>query len=213
MPRFMPRNASPNLCDHGRATRARPVSKGHPSGGGPGNLMNCFRTETRRPNGNRPVQVPTSIGRHARVPHRGLRSRAILATMVGMNKLPRILRFWYGLAILAGGFPVAFMCLARAQTGPGKNVFLEKGVASALQQCGDSGRVPVSNDERPRLSLSIRGGGRQARPLVVTGLQTSEVVREEWWSTRLLLRPSFPAVKNKDWALTPIDLFILAALE
>ena len=133
--------------------------------------------------------------------------------MVGMNKLPRILRFWYGLAILAGGFPVAFMCLARAQTGPGKNVFLEKGVASALQQCGDSGRVPVSNDERPRLSLSIRGGGRQARPLVVTGLQTSEVVREEWWSTRLLLRPSFPAVKNKDWALTPIDLFILAALE
>src|SRR6516225_10564793 len=125
MPRFMPRKASPNLCDHGRADRDRSVFKGSSSCCGRRIFMDWFRTETRRPNGNRPVQVPTSIGRHARVPHRGLRSRAILATMVGMNKLPRILRFWYGLAILAGGFPVAFMCLARAQTGPGKNVFLE----------------------------------------------------------------------------------------
>src|SRR6266567_3648437 len=37
--------------------------------------------------------------------------------------------------------------------------------------------------------------------------------QEDWWSFRLLARPSLPSVKDQSWILTPIDSFILAKLE
>jgi mono/diheme cytochrome c family protein len=36
---------------------------------------------------------------------------------------------------------------------------------------------------------------------------------EEWWSLRPLSRPAVPAVKDKTWGFTPIDAFLLAAME
>jgi len=36
---------------------------------------------------------------------------------------------------------------------------------------------------------------------------------EDWWSLRPLSRPAVPAVKNAAWVRTPIDAFLLAAME
>jgi mono/diheme cytochrome c family protein len=36
---------------------------------------------------------------------------------------------------------------------------------------------------------------------------------EDWWSLRPLSRPAVPAVKDKAWVRTPIDAFVLAAME
>lgn len=44
-------------------------------------------------------------------------------------------------------------------------------------------------------------------------LKPINVVEDTWWSLRPLKRPPFPAVKDKAWARTPIDAFILAKLE
>ncbi len=38
-------------------------------------------------------------------------------------------------------------------------------------------------------------------------------VEERWWSLRPLARPPVPAVRNKAWVRTPLDAFVLAALE
>src|SRR5262249_31048331 len=55
-------------------------------------------------------------------------------------------------------------------------------------------------------------GAVWTKGLILRAREGKEVA-DDWWSTRPLLRPPVPAVKNKDWALTPLDLFILAALE
>jgi Protein of unknown function (DUF1553)/Protein of unknown function (DUF1549)/Planctomycete cytochrome C/F5/8 type C domain len=36
---------------------------------------------------------------------------------------------------------------------------------------------------------------------------------DDWWSLRPLARPAVPAVKDKTWVRTPIDAFVLAAME
>jgi hypothetical protein len=41
----------------------------------------------------------------------------------------------------------------------------------------------------------------------------SSSLEEDWWAIRPLTRPLLPTVKDTSWPLTPIDWFILAALE
>ena len=36
---------------------------------------------------------------------------------------------------------------------------------------------------------------------------------DDWWSLHPLIRPAVPALKNKAWVRTPIDAFVLAAME
>ena len=40
-----------------------------------------------------------------------------------------------------------------------------------------------------------------------------EALRKNHWAFRSLVKPPLPAVKNKQWAQSPIDLFILSGLE
>jgi hypothetical protein len=58
----------------------------------------------------------------------------------------------------------------------------------------------------------INAGAPWPRELTL-GPEPGGVAEELWWSLRPLERPPLPAVKDPGWCRTPIDQFILAALE
>lgn len=58
------------------------------------------------------------------------------------------------------------------------------------------------------IALSISSGS-----LVAGNQQTDRPASETWWSLAPLQRPPVPRVVRQDWVRTPIDAFILAALE
>jgi mono/diheme cytochrome c family protein len=111
---------------------------------------------------------------------------------------------------------------------------------AALLEGGESGPVVVPGKATGSFLVKLISGAKPKMPLKgqpLTSRQVEAVRRwidegavwprevtlaprgagikdgERWWSLRKLARPPLPAVRQKRWALTPIDLFILAGLE
>jgi mono/diheme cytochrome c family protein len=110
---------------------------------------------------------------------------------------------------------------------------------AGLLRGGEEGRVVVPGDAAGSRLLRMIGGDRPAMPKNGKRLTGDEIdalrewvaagapwpqnrvlvpdrkapLEETWWSLRPLVRPAVPAVKKAGWVRTPIDAFILAALE
>jgi hypothetical protein len=50
-------------------------------------------------------------------------------------------------------------------------------------------------------------------PKTITLSETAPTAGSNWWSLRRLTRPAVPSVRQPSWVRTPVDAFILAALE
>ncbi len=70
----------------------------------------------------------------------------------------------------------------------------------------------LTADEVTALRQWIDDGAPWAKGVEVVEVK-SEPAEEEWWSLRPLSRPAVPVVTDKAWVRTPIDAFILAAME
>jgi hypothetical protein len=60
------------------------------------------------------------------------------------------------------------------------------------------------------IDAGARWQGPDLRPVAVAGAGRA---RSDWWSLRPVHRPALPPVKGRDLVFTPIDAFLLAALE
>ncbi|HEV3080229.1 MAG TPA: PSD1 and planctomycete cytochrome C domain-containing protein [Gemmataceae bacterium] len=84
-----------------------------------------------------------------------------------------------------------------------------------------SGREPKMPKQGERLSreqvadirLWIDQGAAWPRGATLAEAKSKWKVGPDWWSLRGLSRPAIPATANQTWARTPIDAFLLAALE
>jgi mono/diheme cytochrome c family protein len=82
---------------------------------------------------------------------------------------------------------------------------------------GDRPRMPrqgprLSADEVASLRKWIDAGAPWPAEVVLTAPR-QPASGKDWWSLRPLSRPPVPAVKDGRWVRTPIDAFVLAALE
>ncbi len=109
--------------------------------------------------------------------------------------------------------------------------------AAAVLKGGDSGPAVVPGKPEDSILLDMISGDPPEMPLKDQPLSKQEVGAvkswiehgavwpaglalkdrrldgERWWAFEPLRRPPVPAVSAKDWALTPVDSFILATLE
>jgi hypothetical protein len=69
----------------------------------------------------------------------------------------------------------------------------------------------LAREEVAALRAWIDAGAPWPRAVVLK--PTGRAAEETWWSLRPLARPAIPAVKERSWVRTPLDAFLLAALE
>jgi hypothetical protein len=75
-------------------------------------------------------------------------------------------------------------------------------------------KKPLPADERAVIKAWIASGGSWGTDPIDPFRFTSKArAGRDWWSLVPVVRPKTPAVKNKKWAGTPIDAFVLAKLE
>jgi mono/diheme cytochrome c family protein len=72
---------------------------------------------------------------------------------------------------------------------------------------------PLTRRQVEAMSRWIDQGAVWPRGLTLIARGAGTRDGKTWWSLRKLARPPLPRVREKDWARTPIDLFILAGLE
>ena len=106
--------------------------------------------------------------------------------------------------------------LAGGDTGPvvkpgaANDSLLLRMVSGAEAKMPKKGRK-LTADEAAALRQWINDGAPW--PKDVTIAADMPAAEDDWWSLRPLIRPAVPRVKNKAWVRTPIDAFVLAALE
>ena len=75
-------------------------------------------------------------------------------------------------------------------------------------------KKPLSAAEKTLLKTWIAKGATWGTdPIDPYRFSTDSRAGYDWWSLQPVVRPPLPNVKNKDWAASPIDMFILAQLE
>jgi Protein of unknown function (DUF1553)/Protein of unknown function (DUF1549)/Planctomycete cytochrome C len=72
---------------------------------------------------------------------------------------------------------------------------------------------PLTAAEVAPLRTWVDRGAPWPRTLLLTASTPRPNVGPDWWSLRPLVRPPLPAVLDRAWVRTPLDAFILAALE
>jgi hypothetical protein len=72
--------------------------------------------------------------------------------------------------------------------------------------------LKLTVDEAAALRQWIDDGAPWPKGVTVAGDKPAPA-DADWWSLRPLTRPAVPAVKDKAWGRTPIDAFVLAAME
>jgi hypothetical protein len=75
--------------------------------------------------------------------------------------------------------------------------------------------APVTAAELAQLENWIKAGAAWPRDRVLSPFEFTTAARagRDWWSLRRPVRPAIPQVRHADRARTPIDAFVLAALE
>jgi hypothetical protein len=73
--------------------------------------------------------------------------------------------------------------------------------------------TPLTADEVAVVRTWIDHGAAWPRTLTLTAEAPKPRVGPDWWSLRPLVRPAVPGVRDPGWVRTPVDAFILAALE
>ena len=78
----------------------------------------------------------------------------------------------------------------------------------------------VNRNRVPRFLMALAGAlflgavaFQSVRLRADTTLPTFTAAQREWWSLKPVVKPAVPEVKNRQWVKTPIDAFVLAALE
>jgi mono/diheme cytochrome c family protein len=99
---------------------------------------------------------------------------------------------------------------------PGKSTesyLIERVAAGEMPPEGKGARVGAA--ELKQLEAWIDAGAPWPNGRVLSALETTSQNRagRDWWSLKAVQRPPLPAVRNARWVRTPIDAFVLAALE
>src|SRR5262249_44285592 len=73
--------------------------------------------------------------------------------------------------------------------------------------------APLAADDVAAIRTWIEQGAAWPKTLTLAVERPKPRVGPDWWSLRPLVRPAVPVVRDQGWVRTPVDAFILAALE
>ncbi len=91
---------------------------------------------------------------------------------------------------------------------PGESLLIEK-ISGAKPEMPQKGQ-PLTKEQVASLRQWIKEGARWPDGVVLRDRQFEE---GKWWAIQPLDRPTIPDVKNRLWARTPIDAFVLSRCE